>query len=449
MIGQSLNSPWLIQGDFNAVSCNEDRIGGIPINDEAANEFQNWILGLHLVEVQSTGPKFTWTNYQEGDKRIYRKLDWCFANQSFYSRGKDPSCTVISCSLSDHCGLLVDIQSSKEELKTPFRFFNMWCEHPNFFNIVEKIWQLPVRGCNMYKVYHRLKLVRVESRSLNKREFGHISGQIAQCRQSLEGIRNKLLDDPFNVGMQKEENKLVIQLQQMLNWEECLLKQKSRCQWIQEGDQNSKFFFRMLQQRKARNKIEQLLLANGEISADKDVIKNAILEHYQNFLGTTRARTGIFDCSEFQGMVVPAETYEELCKMATEKEIKEALWSIKDDKCPGPDGYNSYFFKKTWSIIGNEICYAIQDFFLNGAMLRQTNSTAITLIPKIMKPQRITDFRPISCCNVVYKMISKILTGRLRGVLDGIIHMNQSAFIPGRVISENIMVAHELLRGVS
>lgn len=80
-------------------------------------------------------------------------------------------------------------------------------------------------------------------------------------------------------------------------------------------------------------------------------------------------------------------------------------------------------------------------------MLKQANSTAITLITKVKKPKKIADFRPISCCNIIYKVISKILARRLRGVLGKIVHMNQSAFIPGRQISDNIMLAHEILRG--
>lgn len=79
-IGSALNSPWLIQGDFNSICSNEDKIGRIPINEEAARDFQNWILSLDLVEVKCNGQNFTWTNYQEGERRIYRKIEWCFAN---------------------------------------------------------------------------------------------------------------------------------------------------------------------------------------------------------------------------------------------------------------------------------------------------------------------------------------------------------------------------------
>lgn len=133
-------------------------------------------------------------------------------------------------------------------------------------------------------------------------------------------------------------------MQELIKWEESLLKQKSRCNWIQAGDQNSNFFFRMIQQWKARNSITQLILANGEVCTNQDIIRSEIMDYYKNFLGTGQNRNGIIDISEFQDMVVPSKAKDSLCSMVTETEIREALWNIKDDNSPGPDGYNNYFF---------------------------------------------------------------------------------------------------------
>lgn len=91
----------------------------------------------------------------------------------------------------------------------------------------------------------------------------------------------------------------------------------------------------------------------------------------------------------------------------------------------GVDGYNSTFFKKTWRIVSPDIVQAVRDFFLrNGSILKQPNSTAITLVPKISNPISVNDFRPISCYNVIFKIISKMLAFRLRRVLNEIIHPN-------------------------
>ena len=124
-LGKDLDGPWLIQGDFSAICSNKDRKRGVLVNQEATNEPQEWILGLDLLEVPSTSPKFTWTNFQEGDRRIYKTLDWHFANYLWYNKLGEPCCSVLNSGVFDHCSLLVDINGLGRRVKAPFRFFNM------------------------------------------------------------------------------------------------------------------------------------------------------------------------------------------------------------------------------------------------------------------------------------------------------------------------------------
>lgn len=88
-----------------------------------------------------------------------------------------------------------------------------------------------------------------------------------------------------------------------------------------------------------------------------------------------------------------------------------------------------------------------KSFFSNGQLLGEINATLLALIPKVSTPNKVSEFRPIACCNVIYKCISKILTNRIKGGLDKVVHINQSPFIPGRHIQDNILIARELLRG--
>lgn len=93
-----------------------------------------------------------------------------------------------------------------------------------------------------------------------------------------------------------------------------------------------------------------------------------------------------------------------------------------------------------------DIYRAVKQFFQDGIMTRGVNDTTIALVPKLDTPLKVSDFRPIACCNVLYKCISKIITNRIKNVLGKIVNKNQSAFIPGRHISDNILVAQELMR---
>ena len=118
---------------------------------------------------------------------------------------------------------------------------------------------------------------------------------------------------------------------------------------------------------------------------------------------------------------------------------------MKGDKAPGPDGFNACFFQKMWHVVGEDVIAAVRSFFESGSLLKEMNHISITLVPKVPNPSTWKDFQPISCCNLVYKCISGILARRLQCVLPELIDKAQVAFIPGRSISDNILVAQEFL----
>ncbi|GJY81166.1 protein LAZ1 [Tanacetum coccineum] len=134
-----------------------------------------------------------------------------------------------------------------------------------------------------------------------------------------------------------------------------------------------------------------------------------------------------------------------MVRNVTNEEIKTAMFDIGDDRAPGPDGFTPAFFKKNWDIVGNDVCNAMREFFINGQLLKEINHTFLALIPKVSTPLKVTDYRSISCCNVLYKCISKILTNRIIDGLKEAISENQSTFIPGRRISDNILITQELM----
>lgn len=128
-------------------------------------------------------------------------------------------------------------------------------------------------------------------------------------------------------------------------------------------------------------------------------------------------------------------------------EVNEALFSMDSHKAPGIDGFNVHFFKKYWHIIGDEVVQAIQQFFQTGTLPREVNVALITLIPKCANASTVKEFWHIACCIVLYKIISKILANRMKRVLTTVVSDSQSAFVPGRLIFDNIILSHELIKG--
>ncbi|KAM1060770.1 hypothetical protein ACFX2B_025119 [Malus domestica] len=117
-------------------------------------------------------------------------------------------------------------------------------------------------------------------------------------------------------------------------------------------------------------------------------------------------------------------------------------------KSPGPDGFNAGFFQHHWETVGCVVIGMVKTFFQSDCLLKELNHTNIVLIPKVDNPRKMTQFQPISLCNVVYKIISKVLTNRLKKVISKVISLNQSAFVAGRQISDNILLVHELLHSI-
>ena len=122
-----------------------------------------------------------------------------------------------------------------------------------------------------------------------------------------------------------------------------------------------------------------------------------------------------------------------------------ALKQLHPSKLPGPDGMSDLFFQKYWSIVGTNVSNMILNVINSGMSLSNINRTNITLVPKTNNPQRMTEFRPISLCNVVYKLVSKTLANHLKAILPYIISKNQSAFTAGRLITDNVLVAYEIM----
>ena len=131
------------------------------------------------------------------------------------------------------------------------------------------------------------------------------------------------------------------------------------------------------------------------------------------------------------------------------EEIRRALKQMHPTKSPGPDGMSPVFFQKYWDIVGPNVVGCALNILRTGVIPYGLNDTYICLIPKVNCPQKMTEFRPISLCNVVYKLVSKVLANRLKKILPDVICDAQSAFVPRRQITDNVLAAFEVMHCIN
>lgn len=136
---------------------------------------------------------------------------------------------------------------------------------------------------------------------------------------------------------------------------------------------------------------------------------------------------------------------ESLTSTVSKEGVRRATFGMKSYKAPGHDGFQPIFFKHFWDVVGDDIWHLVKEAFINGSSDARLSETLLVLIPKVTHPRCLKEFRPISLCNVTYKIITKVLVNRLRPFLDDLISPLQSSFIPRRGTSDNVILAQEVV----
>lgn len=173
-------------------------------------------------------------------------------------------------------------------------------------------------------------------------------------------------------------------------------------------------------------------------------ISDVINKYYQSlFTSVAQDREEIVN--QALSLVITPEVNARLISVPSPDKLRTSVFSIHSDKASGLDGFSTCFFQSNWETVGPTIIDEIQEFFSTGTIPNNINHTHVRLIPRVQSPKKVANYRPIALCNVYYNIVSKILTRRLPPILDDIISKNQSAFVPGRSITDNVLITHEVL----
>uniref|UniRef100_A0A803NMT2 DUF4283 domain-containing protein n=1 Tax=Cannabis sativa TaxID=3483 RepID=A0A803NMT2_CANSA len=186
----------------------------------------------------------------------------------------------------------------------------------------------------------------------------------------------------------------------------------------------------------------QAKLSNLETSPSdhSPILLEPVLETLHIFFRTTCAEVvDEIKCSIFDIV------NHDLLLLVSKEEVRKALFQMHPSKSPGPDGTTPGFYQKCWNIVRSDVVNVVHRFFQRRGLKMDISNANVVLIPKKRNPEHVTDLRPIALCDVIYKIITKVMANRMKPFMDKAVSVTQSTFIPGRLISDNILVSFEVL----
>ncbi|KAL0300440.1 UNVERIFIED_CONTAM: hypothetical protein Scaly_3046100 [Sesamum calycinum] len=441
------DEPWLVMGDFNAVIDDSEVSGYAADTRVSMAEFLECITESELNHLPFTGAHFTWHNCSDGGRSLWKRLDRMLVNEAWLVKWPQSKYVSANPRTSDHSPLILQGQDRRMD-NYIFRFENYMTKMQGFQRLIEDHWSHNVRGTAMYKLTGKLKYMKPLLRAL-KKTHGNLSYNVEQAAFFLQQAQQLIQEFKHNSILLQLETCCRMIYCKAVSMEVIMLKQRAKLAWLKGGDHSSKIFFRKINARRASQRIYQVQNDTGTLLTDFAAVKDEFVTYYKQLFGETRRQSqlNLDHLQPYAKHLISEDEAEQLIAPIQRHEIKDALFDINEDSAPGPDGFSSCFFKATWTVVGEDVCQAVMEFFNHGRLLKQLNATLITLIPKVQMPIKVGDFRPISCCNVVYKIITKVMVTRMHLVLEKLIDSCQNAFVPGRSISDNILLAQELLSG--
>ena len=414
-----LNLPWVVMGDFNEIMFAGEKLGGNPRPEWQMHQFCEVLNRCHLRDLGYIGSDFTWSRRWGSRGWIRERLDRAFVSTSWASVFPQQRLHHVAASTSDHCMLLLKCtQTSWRRKRKPklFRFESMWLRDNQCDDLVIDAWEQGECMGGLYPLNTCLNECRDALTHWNKTTFGHAGRKISTLRKKLQVLENN-----GGPGVDMEEiHETKLELNKMLMIEEDMWNQRSRNCWLKAGDKNMSFFHTKATNRHQRNTIQKVMSLEGVWQEDKELIGKTFVEYYENLFTSSRPVVSRELLNAIHTRVT-ARTNDMLLQEFRALEVERALKQMHLLKAPGPDGMPPLFYQHFWPKVSLIVIQTVLEFLNNGVALPKFHETHIVLIPKTKNPVTVTDYRPISLCNVAYKLASKMIANRLKGVLREVV----------------------------
>ncbi|XP_057790752.1 uncharacterized protein LOC131007855 [Salvia miltiorrhiza] len=434
----------VIMGDFNAVKGAHERVSNRMPDQISCRDFCSFIDETGFIESSIVGLRFTWSGRRFMPSHVESLLDRALYSDSFSDFWFLIYTQNLARVTSDHSLIVLQCCLPPRVNRRFFRFLNMWASHPNFLNMVETSWSQDMQVlCPIYLVMAKLKRLKRDLQSWNRNTFVMVDDLVTAAQRELTDIQLNISSQGYSDELFDKEVQAQARINVALSQKSCLLQQKSRVSWLNDGDRNTAFFHASLRYKKKPSRVQSLEI-DGNMVSDQDCIGDHIVEYFTKLF--TDDSNSEVDITAIEAVIEPVISDEHnafLSAVPTDEEISAAVFGMDSNSSPGPDGFSGKFFQTCWDIVKNDIWKAVRTFFLGSYLPTGCNSSTMVLIPKKKVVISVSDLRPIILSNFFFKIISKVLAARLSFVASIYVSQNQFGFIHGRSIHDCILLGSE------
>ena len=396
-----------------------------------------------LKDLGFSGLPFTWCNRRFDGNVVWVQLDRAVASLEWVLKFPAVRLYHLSGLSSDHKPIWLcsdDIRKRFFRPNKPFGFEAMWIKDDRCERAIHEAWDKFSTADLIGNVLLKVSNYQTHLSEWNKKVFGNVQRTLEKKRRELEQAEH-VAAWGGGCGRLKELN---AEIRRLTDMEDCMWNQRAKVDWLHDGDKNTKYFHCRSTERNKRNYISGLENELGFWVEEESQIGGMLVQYFSN-LFTSSNPINLDLVLEGVLPVVNDEMNEGLNRPFEPNEVQGTLKQMEVGTAPGSDGLPPLFYKQYWSKVEQEVTSVVLAILNSGIVPSQLNHTFLTLIPKIHSPRKVTYFRPITLSNVLYKIVAKVLANRLKILLPKLISEHQSAFISGRLITDNILIAHETL----
>jgi ribonuclease HI len=406
-----------------------------------------------LIDIKPPELLPTWRNGRQGSAKISKRLDRFLVAESLLLPSYNSRAWVKMPFLSDHTPICLQIGEGRGSKGHPFKFNTLWLKDPTFINLVTSVWTdctLVIPGDAQGNLFRKLNTLKSLSIHWLKEKKDREQAELNSIEFELEYLLKQQIQLPSSVETANRIRCLEDARNNLLRDEEERWRIKSRMLWLAGGDKNTSYFHRVACSRRAKKQIWEIEDANGTLHHSQAEIKSAAYTHFKTFFKASPAPSLAAQTTTarlFPRMISPEEA-NLIHSPCSKEELLAVIKSFKREKSPGPDGWSVELFLHFFDLMNQDILDVIEDSRTRGTVSSQLNKTFVVLIPKSNFPRHFNDFRPISLCNLCYKIISKLIAVRIRPFLSRALSEEQLGFLKGRQILDVVGVAQECIHNI-